>query len=179
MPLKSDAQSFLSVIEVNKGIIYKVANSYCRDVENRKDLIQEIIVQLWLSFDKYDETYKLTTWMYRIALNVSISFYRKENRRDEINQPLPDEILYLHEEKNAGESQAKADQLYGFIKELKEIDRAIILLYLEENSQQEIAEILGLTATNIATKVSSSITSMRPSSLMRAIIAFITPGGSW
>ena len=119
MSLKRDAQNFLAVIDSNKGIIYKVANSYCKDEENRKDLIQEIIVQLWLSFDKYDETYKLTTWIYRIALNVSISFYRKEHRRNEINQPLPDGILYL-----------------------------------EGNNQQEIAEILGLTMTNISTKVS-------------------------
>ena len=154
MFLKRDAQTFLAVIETNKGIIYKIANSYCRIENNRKDLIQEIIIHLWLSFNNYDEKYKLTTWMYRIALNVSISFYRKENRREEINQPFPDEILYLHEEKNPGESQAALDQLYGFIKELKEIDRAIILLYLEGNSQQEMAEILGLSMTNISTKIS-------------------------
>ncbi len=91
--------------------------------------------------------------MYRIALNVSISFYRKENRRDEIRQPLPDDLLLLHEEKNSGVLQMQVDQLYGFIKELREIDRAIMLLYLEENSQSEIAEILGLTATNISTKI--------------------------
>jgi len=154
MSLKRDAQTFMDVIEANRGIIYKVANSYCRDEENRKDVIQEIIVQLWLSFDKYDEAYKLTTWMYRIALNVSISFYRKENRRTEINQPLPDGILYLHEANTPGELNADVDQLYLFIKELKEIDRAVIILYLEENTQQEIAEILGLTATNVSTKVS-------------------------
>jgi RNA polymerase sigma factor (sigma-70 family) len=82
MDLKRDAQTFLSVIESNKGIIYKVANSYCWDEENRKDLIQEIIVQLWLAFDKYDKNYKLSTWMYRIALNVSISFYRKQETRN-------------------------------------------------------------------------------------------------
>ena len=95
--MQKDAQTFLAIIEANKGIVYKIANSYCRNEENRKDLIQEIILQLWLSFPKYDEQYKLTTWMYRIALNVSISFYRKENRRDEIRQPLPDDLLLLHE----------------------------------------------------------------------------------
>jgi RNA polymerase sigma-70 factor (ECF subfamily) len=150
--LKRDAQTFLSIIESNKGIIYKVANSYCRDEENRKDLIQEIIVQLWLSFDKYDETYKLSTWMYRIALNVSISFYRKENRRGEINHPLPDTIIYLRDD--PGESDNDVARLHQFIKELKEIDRAVIILYLEENNQQEIADILGLTVTNVSTKVS-------------------------
>ena len=151
--MQKDAQTFLAIIEANKGIVYKIANSYCRNEENKKDLIQEIILQLWLSFPKYDEQYKLTTWMYRIALNVSISFYRKENRRDEIRQPLPDDLLLLHEEKNSGVLQMQVDQLYGFIKELREIDRAIMLLYLEENSQAEISEILGLTATNISTKI--------------------------
>ena len=73
-------EQFISLIESNKGIIYKVANSYCSDTENRKDLIQEIIIQLWLSLEKYDSRFRISTWMYRIALNVSISFYRKENR---------------------------------------------------------------------------------------------------
>ncbi|MEO5581255.1 MAG: sigma factor [Saprospiraceae bacterium] len=82
------AESFLSMIESNKGIIYKVANSYCSNDENKKDLIQEIIIQLWLSWDKSDSTFKVSTWMYRIALNVSISFFRKEHRRNEISHPL-------------------------------------------------------------------------------------------
>ncbi len=148
-----DAPAFLAVIEANKGIIYKVANSYCRNADNRKDLIQEIMVQLWLSFNNYDEKYRITTWMYRIALNVSISFYRKENRRDTINHPLPGEILTLYEA-DAGHPQAEVELLYKCIRELKEIDRAVILLYLEGNAQQEIAEILGLSLTNVSTKVS-------------------------
>jgi RNA polymerase sigma factor (sigma-70 family) len=152
--MQKNTDSFLSVIESNKGIIYKVANSYCKNEENRKDLIQEIILQLWLSFHKYDPTYKLSTWMYTIALNVAISFYRKENRRHAINQALPDDILYLHEDDIAHTKNTDLDQLQRFIKELKEIDRAIVILYLEENSQQEIGEMLGLTTTNVATRVS-------------------------
>lgn len=145
---------FLSVIESHKGIIYKVANAYCRDEENRKDLIQEIILQLWLSFSKYNDQYKMSTWIYRIALNVSISFFRKTHRRAEISQPLPDEILNLKDNHGTEDPEDKIKLLYGFIRELKEIDRAIILLYLDENSQQEIAEILGLTPTNVSTKIS-------------------------
>ncbi len=152
--LEKDASHFLPVIEANKGIIYKIANSYCKNEDNRKDLIQEIVIQLWLSFNKYDERYKLSTWIYRIALNVSISFYRKESRRSAINRALPAEVLSIHEESNAGEWQSRIEQLYRFIRSLKEIDRAVILLYLEGSSQSEIAEILGLTVTNISTKVS-------------------------
>ncbi len=148
--MKRDSSTFLAIVESHKGIIYKVANSYCKDEENRKDLIQEIIVQLWLSFSKYNEKYKLSTWMYRIALNVSISFFRKENRRNEINQPLPDGILHLREDEQEPDDLT---HLHQFIKQLKEIDRAIIILYLEGNPQQEMAEILGLTESNISTKV--------------------------
>ncbi|WP_315823182.1 sigma-70 family RNA polymerase sigma factor [Paraflavitalea speifideaquila] len=151
--MQRTAQTFLEVIDANKGVIYKVANSYCRNEDNRKDLIQEIMLQLWLSFPKYDEQYRITTWMYRIALNVSISYYRKENRRDKINHPMPEAMLYLKEEDNGGEGQAAINQLYKLIRELKEIDRAIMLLYLEGSSHQEIGDILGLTTTNVSTKV--------------------------
>jgi RNA polymerase sigma-70 factor (ECF subfamily) len=92
--------------------------------------------------------------MYRIALNVSISFYRKEKLRQQINQPLPDSILYLKEENTTKDLNNNLDQLHQFIQELKELDRAIIILYLEGNNQQDIGEILGLTVTNVSTKVS-------------------------
>jgi RNA polymerase sigma-70 factor (ECF subfamily) len=151
--MQKNTDNFLSVIDSHKGIIYKVANSYCRNEENRKDLIQEIILQLWLSFHKYDEKHKLSTWMYTIALNVAISFYRKEHRRNDINHALPEDILHLNEEDSTYTRNADLDNLHRFIKELKEIDRAIIILYLEENSQQEIGEMLGLTVTNVSTRV--------------------------
>jgi len=150
--LKRDTEHFLSVIEANKGIIYKIANAYCKDEESRKDLVQEIIVQLWLAFSKYDEQYKLSTWMYRIALNVSISFYSKEQRRSNINHALPQDIIQLKADQ-AHATDENIQHLYLFIRELKEIDRAVILLYLEGNNQQEIARITGLTVTNVATKV--------------------------
>jgi RNA polymerase sigma factor (sigma-70 family) len=149
-----DSTSFLKIIDANKGIIFKVANFYCRDEENRKDLIQEIILQLWLSFPKYDPSFKLSTWMYRIALNVAISFYRKENRRGRISQPFPKEIISIPAEKLSQDQNEDLDLLQKFIRELKEIDRAVILLYLEGNSQQEIADILGLSISNVSTKVS-------------------------
>lgn len=153
MFLPRDTTSFLNVIEANKGIIYKVANAYCRDRENRKDLIQEITVQLWLAFSKYDEQFMLTTWIYRIALNVSISFYRKETSRDKHNQPLTPEILSLITDDGPLDTDSELSLLYRFIRELKEFDRALILLYLEERSQQEIADILGITPSNVSTKV--------------------------
>ncbi len=144
---------FLSVIEANKGILYKVANSYCKDSEDRKDLVQEIIVQLWKSFEDYNDQYKYSTWVYRIALNVAISFFRKENRRKEIANPLNDSILNYADTNLATEKEKDLSILQQFIEELKELDKAVMLLYLEQKSYKEIAEMIGITETYVATKI--------------------------
>lgn len=149
---EEDTETFLSAVESNKGIIYKVANSYCNNEEDKKDLIQEIIVQLWLSFDRYDEQYKLSTWMYRIALNASISFYRKEKRREEINHQIPESIIVAAESKETQNTDQNLKRLQQFISELRELDRALILLFLDGYDQKEIADILGLSTTNVSTK---------------------------
>jgi RNA polymerase sigma factor (sigma-70 family) len=76
MDLTTKEDAFLLIIESNKGIIYKVVNAYCKDLEDRKDLVQEIVLQLWKSFPNYKEQFKHSTWIYKIALNIAISFYR-------------------------------------------------------------------------------------------------------
>src|SRR5262249_16055559 len=83
---------FSTLLEENKGIIYRIANSYCRKGEDRKDLIQAITLQLWRSQSRYDARFKLSTWVYRIALNVAISAYRRDRRRGERVTPL-DEVI--------------------------------------------------------------------------------------
>lgn len=148
---KSDR--FLSIIENSKGIIYKITNSYCKDSEDRKDLVQEIISQLWKSFDNYSEQYKYSTWIYRIALNVAISFYRKENRRKAIANPLSEGIFSFADFYENNETESNLGFLQLFISELKDLDKALLLLYLEEKSYKEIAEIIGITETNVATKL--------------------------
>ncbi len=142
---------FLSVIEQNKGIIYKIANSYKKDEDDKKDLVQEIILQLWRAFPGYDQRSKLSTWMYRVALNVAISSYRKEKKKTEVFIPLSEDVFDYpdNEEFNEG----SLNLLQQFIMELKELDRALMLLYLEEKSGKEMAEILGLSEVNIRTKI--------------------------
>lgn len=149
----TQTETFLSVIESNKGILYKVANSYCKDEEDRKDLVQEIVIQLWKAFTNYNSEYKYSTWIYRIALNVAISFYRKESRRKEIANPINTDILNFPDEIRTTEKEQNLAALQQFIAELKELDKAIMLLYLEEKSYKEIAEIIGITETNVATKI--------------------------
>jgi len=153
MPLTDKPELFLIVLEANKGIIYKVGNLYCREPEDRKDLVQEIILQLWRSFDNYNAQYKHTTWIYRIALNVAISYYRKESRRSAIANPLSEELLSFSVTDMADNAGESISLLYRFIAELKELERALMLLYLDEKSHKEIAEIMGITETNVATKI--------------------------
>lgn len=143
---------FLTVIESNKGILYKVANAYCKDDEDRKDLVQEIILQLWKAFENYRDSYKYSTWIYRIALNTAISFYRKENRRKQVSSPMSGEILYLAYTPDKGETEEQLKFLQHFISELKDLDKALMLLYLDEKTYKEIAEIIGISETNVATK---------------------------
>ncbi|GAB3503936.1 sigma-70 family RNA polymerase sigma factor [Spirosoma knui] len=152
IPLAKQDQ-FLSVIDLNKGIIYKVAQAYCKNAEDRKDLIQEIMVQLWQSFDRYNEQFRYSTWIYRIALNVAISFYRKDTRRKTIAGPIPPgDLLELHTDES-DDTESDISLLQKFLGELKELDKALMLLYLEGKSYQQIAEILGLSSSNVATKL--------------------------
>ena len=144
---------FLSVIETNKGIIYKVANSYCKDIEDRQDLVQDIVLKLWKSFDSYDEHFKHSTWIYRIALNTAISFYRKEKSRKEITNPFSESLFNVADFENNKQIEESTLFLNQFISELKELDKALMLLYLEEKSYKEMAEIIGITETNVATKI--------------------------
>lgn len=153
MNTAGEKDTFLSVIEANKGIIYKIANSYCKDPEDRKDLFQEIVSQLWRSFDKYSDQYKYSTWIYRIALNVAISFFRKENRRKSVSSPLSESVFSLMDFDETKEMESNLRLLQQFIQELKDLDKALMLLYLEEKSHREIAEIIGITETNVATKI--------------------------
>lgn len=144
---------FLSIIQANKGIIYKVANMYCNNVEDRQDLFQEIVIQLWKSLDNFDDRFKHSTWIYRISLNVAISFYRKENNRRKMTNSLADGILHLPDDDLYENKETDLNILQQMISQLKDLDKALILLYLEEKSHKEIAQIIGISETNIATKI--------------------------
>ncbi len=150
----NNEENFGQLIDNNRGIIYKVANSYCQNTDERKDLIQEIMVQLWRSYDKYDDNFKVSTWMYRIALNVAISFYRKQSRMDNFIQVDVEALLLIPKEADPEYSDEKIKQLYRFIASLNKLNKAIMLLYLEDESYKTIAQSLGITETNVATKIS-------------------------
>lgn len=153
MSIQDKNDLFISVIESHKGILYKISNAYCKDIENRKDLIQEIYIQLWKSFDNFNDDYKYSTWIYRISLNVAISFYRKEKSRSKITNPFNIDVFEVADTENIEKEESNLGILQKFIAELKELDKALILLYLEEKSYKEIADIIGYSETNVATKI--------------------------
>ena len=151
---KTADDTFSNLIEDHKRILYKVAHAYCQDATDRQDVIQEIIIQLWQSFDRYDHQYRQSTWVYRIALNVAISFYRRERRRKESSTSLTDGILEVINAEEPNDQDENIQLLHRFINQLPKLERALMLLYLDEKSYVEIAEVLGITPTNVATKIS-------------------------
>jgi RNA polymerase sigma factor (sigma-70 family) len=144
---------FQEVIELHKGILFKVARTYCKSEEDRQDLMQETSIQIWRSLDRYDDKYKISTWLYRIALNVAISFYRKNAKRQEATFPLDIQVLHIYEVENP-EKQEQLKLLEGFINELNDLDKALMLLYLEDKTHSEISDVLGISQSNVGTKIS-------------------------
>ena len=143
-------KEFVEFLDNYKGLISKVSGIYCHNPEEKKDLIQEIIIQLWKAFPKYNNKYSLATWMYRIAFNVSISFLRHGNSQRRFREAFKKEMTWV--ELNPPSNDERIEKLYHFIDLLKPLDKAIIMLYLEEQSNKEIAHILGLSESNVSTR---------------------------
>ena len=151
--LDEKEKTFLVVLESHKGIIYKVANTYCNDTSDLDDLIQEIIMQVWLTLENFNDKYKWSTWIYRVALNTSISFYRKNRMRKEKTVRFSP-IIELSNINEANSKDEDYTLLRRCIRELKELDRALIVLHLEGLNSKEVAEIIDTTQTNVTTKIS-------------------------
>ena len=143
-------EQFVELVEQHRKILYKVAASYCRNADDRHDLIQEITVQLWQSIHRYDQAQRFTTWMYRVAMNVAISFYRTHHTRSERTVRIEGSVLELA----APERESDDIRLLRrFIDGLDALSKALMILYLDGNSYDTIAEILGISVTNVATKL--------------------------
>ena len=153
MQKQAEKDQFSYLIEQNKKLIFKVCTAYCHDFEDRKDLVQEVIIQLWQSFGKYDNKYKLSTWMYRIALNTAISHYRTDRKRKSNTISLNENLIDFPDENDSPELDSNVAQLYEFINQFDELNKALMILYLDNNSYKDIADVLGITETNVATKI--------------------------
>ncbi|MEI9908236.1 MAG: sigma-70 family RNA polymerase sigma factor [Bacteroidota bacterium] len=129
---------FIKLIQENKRIIFKICNSYCPKREERDDLAQEIVYQLWKSIDDFNPDLKFTTWMYRIALNVAISFYRKDKKTGHIIS-LEENLMELKDDAETSlETEKNFSLMHQFIGELKEIDKSIVILYLDDKTIKKL-----------------------------------------
>jgi RNA polymerase sigma-70 factor (ECF subfamily) len=144
--------NFLALLEDHRRILYKVARAYSRTTADQDDLVQETVVQLWRAFPRYDARYRFSTWMYRIALNVAISFQRRESTRRQHLTPAGDEVLQIASGAQAAPAE-EIELLYRAISRLDDLNKALVLLYLDGHSQVEMAEVLGISATNVGTRL--------------------------
>jgi RNA polymerase sigma-70 factor, ECF subfamily len=154
MSINTREDCFLVLIEENRRILFKVANLYCRNRADFADVVQEMVLQAWRSFDHYDPSRRFSTWLYRIALNVGISFYRGETRRSRIMLPSDESIIEIAAQpSHAAELQDQLRLLYGLIDRLDELDKALALLYLDGNPYDVIAEVVGISESNVGTRI--------------------------
>ena len=145
-------KEFLQIIKDNQGIIHKVCNVYCDDQDDRDDLFQEIVAQLWKSFPSFREESKFSTWMYRVALNTAITTFKKTKRRPDQSR-LTYENYQLKDENYDPESEEELKNLHRAVTRLTGIEKSIVLLFLENKKYEEIAEITGITQNYVRVKM--------------------------
>lgn len=145
-------REFSDLIKDNQGLIIKVSRMYTHSQEDEKDLFQEIVLQLWRSYGSFKGNSKITTWMYRIALNTAITLFRKKSRSIKT-----DELQDFHYKKETEEDDSEQAQqistLYSIIKMLPDTERAIVMMYLDDLPYKEIAANLGITEGNARVKM--------------------------
>jgi RNA polymerase sigma-70 factor (ECF subfamily) len=150
-PLKKQHHDFLAKVNESQGILYRICAVYTNDQEDRNDLWQEILLQLWRSFSSFQEKSSVSTWMYRVALNTALMHQRKKKRRW-FHRPIEDKELAIAENISAHRDE-EVDLLYTCIHDLPHMDRAVILLKLEQKSYREIAEITGFSESNVSIRI--------------------------
>ena len=148
MDVQQQEKDFIALVEDYKQVIYKVCYIYATDPDNLNDLYQEVVINLWKAFSRFRGECKASTWVYRIGLNTCISFFRKSKSRPEVVPISVDLEAVVEEDKTA-----QLHELYRMINRLGRLERALILLWLEERSYQEMADITGISRTNVAVKL--------------------------
>jgi RNA polymerase sigma-70 factor, ECF subfamily len=143
---------FLDILEKNVGIILKIARAYTLNVADKEDLINDIALELWKSFRRFKGDSKVSTWIYRVALNTSMNYKRK---REKDRLFFPDDLNQFENKHliNDQPDSSNSEILYQCIDELNQLNKAIILLYLDGNSHDEISEITGISKTNVGTRI--------------------------
>ena len=145
-------ESFTRIIRENEGVIFKITTIYTQNGQDQKDLYQEIVYQLWKSFDSFRNESKISTWMYRIALNTAISQLKKSKKHS--NTTGIDQVVLKQTENYDTAFENRLKMVYEHIHQLNILEKGLILLLLEGKKYEEIAEITGLSETNVGTRIS-------------------------
>ncbi len=143
---------FTKMVRDHEGIIFKISTMYTEHQQDQKDLYQDIVYQLWKSFDSFRNESKRSTWMYRVAMNTAITHYKKDRRK----QPTVsiDKVVVNHMDSDNEELEQKIRMLYAHINQLDVLEKGLMLLLLEGKKYEEISEITGLTTSNVGTRIS-------------------------
>lgn len=149
MVTRTNKDPFIALINEHEPLIRKVSRVYGLSGDERKDIFQNIVLQLWKAYSGFRQESKPSTWIYRVALNTAISYSRKERRRINPDIPLPDIAAPADEG-----MQEQVSLLHAMIARLGKMDKALIFLHLEGYRYSEIAELSGLAETNVSTKIS-------------------------
>jgi RNA polymerase sigma-70 factor (ECF subfamily) len=157
----TDQELFLSLVEAHQRMLLKVCWAYTRSSDDRDDLFQEILGRLWSAFGSFDRTRTFSTWMYRVALNVAIDCRRRRQRRDVSIQSL-DEARDSPRPRDE-RKQDQLEELHELLEQYDDADRAILLLCLEGYSYREIGEVMGISESNVGTRLSRLKKSLRES----------------
>ncbi len=144
-------KEFLNLMDQNKGILHKISRMYMDNPEDRNDLIQEIIYQLWKSYDKFKGDSQFSTWMYRVSLNTALTFFKQEKKNSNHYTFL--ENIDPIDEVDSGEKETQLALFYKAVQELNKVEKALIFLFLEGQNHKEIATNLGITEVNARVKL--------------------------
>jgi len=150
--LNSKANIFTELVEKNQGIIHKVCRIYTDDKDAHDDLFQEIVLQLWRSYDSFKGDSKFSTWMYRVGLNTAITLIRKKSKSKETNY-IDEQYINIKSEDKDEFLEERITLLYAAIRMLNDVERALVLLFLEDLPYKEIAETLGISEVNARVKM--------------------------
>ncbi|MFT4832917.1 MAG: RNA polymerase sigma factor (sigma-70 family) [Psychroserpens sp.] len=149
---KDQEHQFVSELENNQNIVHKVCSLYTNDRDSHKDLFQEITIQLWRAYPKFRGESKFSTWMYRVALNTAITLYRKSKKSIK-TQDYESVIFKIKADEYDETQEQQLKLMYTAVKELGDIDKALVFLYLEDKNYTEIAETLGISEVNARVKM--------------------------
>jgi RNA polymerase sigma factor (sigma-70 family) len=145
------AKEFEEIVAKNKGLLYKVARSYSYCQEDRRDLIQEMTLQLWRSIESYDSSYKLSTWIYRVAMNTAISFLRSDTSRKK--HFVDTDITLLDEPEDTANAELMLE-IQTILQTLNKFDRALFIMHLDGLDYAEISDVLSISSSNVGTRIS-------------------------